>query len=123
MKFLFCLQDDEAFWKSSSGTGIADSQSNEIQRFELLRNELIELEQRVQKSADQSENEEVELSLSLSLKNEEVPLNQRNLICLLLTYSNVVSPWINSMSLRKMRFLLYELNFNIFWGKIIFTSY
>ncbi|GFY97916.1 LETM1-like protein [Actinidia rufa] len=55
--------DDEAFWKSSSGTGIADSQSNEIQRFELLRNELIELEQRVQKSADQSENEEDEFKM------------------------------------------------------------
>ncbi|XP_057507018.1 uncharacterized protein LOC130790121 isoform X2 [Actinidia eriantha] len=55
--------DDEEFWKSSSGTGISDSQSNEIQRFELLRNELIELEQRVQKSADQSENEEDEFKM------------------------------------------------------------
>ncbi|XP_062168200.1 uncharacterized protein LOC133874321 isoform X2 [Alnus glutinosa] len=37
---------------------VADSESNEIRRFELLRNELIELEKRVQRSADQSENEE-----------------------------------------------------------------
>ncbi|XP_021892467.1 uncharacterized protein LOC110810578 isoform X1 [Carica papaya] len=34
------------------------SESNEILRFELLRNELIELEKRVQRSAEQSENEE-----------------------------------------------------------------
>lgn len=34
---------------------LPDSESNEIQRFELLRNELIELERRVQRSADQSE--------------------------------------------------------------------
>ncbi|CAL5387321.1 unnamed protein product [Camellia sinensis] len=50
--------DDESFERISFGTCIADSQSNEIQRFELLRNELIELEKRVQRSADRSENEE-----------------------------------------------------------------
>ncbi|KAM5559414.1 hypothetical protein ABKV19_020860 [Rosa sericea] len=37
---------------------IEELESNKIQRFELLRNELIELEKRVQRSADQSENEE-----------------------------------------------------------------
>lgn len=37
----------------------ADSESNEIQRFENLRSELMELEQRVQKSADRFEYEEV----------------------------------------------------------------
>ncbi|PON82893.1 LETM1-like [Trema orientale] len=36
----------------------AESELNEIHRFELLRNELIELEKRVQRSADQSDNEE-----------------------------------------------------------------
>ncbi|KAL6988461.1 hypothetical protein U1Q18_014212 [Sarracenia purpurea var. burkii] len=50
--------DDEPF-QSSLGMDI-DSQSNEIQRFEILRNELIELEKRVQRSADRSENEEEE---------------------------------------------------------------
>ncbi|XP_042512406.1 uncharacterized protein LOC122087374 isoform X2 [Macadamia integrifolia] len=38
--------------------GDLDSGSNEFQRFELLRHELFELEKRVQKSTDQSENEE-----------------------------------------------------------------
>lgn len=45
--------------------GVEDLQSNEIQRFELLRNELIELEKRVQRSADQAENEEVSLSVCI----------------------------------------------------------
>lgn len=41
---------------SSAYSGKSDS--NEIQRFELLRNELMELEERVQRSTTQSENEE-----------------------------------------------------------------
>ncbi|XP_062002895.1 uncharacterized protein LOC133720547 [Rosa rugosa] len=41
-----------------SENDIEELESNKIQRFELLRNELIELEKRVQRSADQSENEE-----------------------------------------------------------------
>lgn len=45
--------------------GVEDLQSNEIQRFELLRIELIELEKRVQRSADQAENEEVSLSVCI----------------------------------------------------------
>ncbi|XP_058207438.1 uncharacterized protein LOC131320674 isoform X1 [Rhododendron vialii] len=53
--------DDELFRKSASSMGVEDLQSNEIQRFELLRNELIELEKRVQRSADQAENEEEEV--------------------------------------------------------------
>ncbi|CAL5387333.1 unnamed protein product [Camellia sinensis] len=56
--------DDESFERISFGTCIADSQSNEIQRFELLRNELIELEKRVQGSADRSENEEEEIKMT-----------------------------------------------------------
>lgn len=47
--------------QNTSNADVADSESNEIRRFELLRNELIELERRVQRSADQSENEEVDL--------------------------------------------------------------
>ncbi|KAI8574323.1 hypothetical protein RHMOL_Rhmol01G0345500 [Rhododendron molle] len=53
--------DDELFQKSALSIGVADLQSNEIQRFELLRNELIELEKRVQRSADQAEQEEEEV--------------------------------------------------------------
>ena len=41
---------------------VAESESNEIQRFEILRKELIELEKRVQRSTDQSENDEVSLN-------------------------------------------------------------
>lgn len=48
---------DEPFEETVAMIGVADSDSNEIQRFELLRNELIELEKRVQRSADQSETE------------------------------------------------------------------
>ncbi|CAL5389190.1 unnamed protein product [Camellia sinensis] len=56
--------DDESFERISFGTCIADSQSNEIQCFELLRNELMELEKRVQRSADRSENEEEEIKMT-----------------------------------------------------------
>lgn len=47
--------------------GVAETESNEIQRFELLRNELIELEKRVQKSSDRSDSEEVILTVSTIL--------------------------------------------------------
>nr|XP_043631146.1 uncharacterized protein LOC122602607 [Erigeron canadensis] len=39
-------------------------ESNEIQRFELLRNELIELERRVERSAKRSENEEEDIKMT-----------------------------------------------------------
>ncbi|KAK4281697.1 hypothetical protein QN277_013158 [Acacia crassicarpa] len=42
----------------TSTVGVADFESSEIRRFELLRNELMELENRVQRSTYQSENEE-----------------------------------------------------------------
>lgn len=57
------MQEDEVSELNTVISGVADPKSNEIQRFELLRNELIELERRVQKSSDQFENEEVPLSL------------------------------------------------------------
>ncbi|KAG7958288.1 hypothetical protein I3843_10G012900 [Carya illinoinensis] len=44
--------------QTSSNIDVPDSESNEMWRFELLRNELIELEKRVQRSTDQSDNEE-----------------------------------------------------------------
>ncbi|XP_052174277.1 uncharacterized protein LOC127789350 isoform X3 [Diospyros lotus] len=58
--------NDDTFEKSSSVAGLTNSQSNEIQRFELLRNELIELEKRVQRSADRSANEEEEMVMTVN---------------------------------------------------------
>ncbi|KAL3536071.1 hypothetical protein ACH5RR_004532 [Cinchona calisaya] len=53
--------NDEYFEQRPVNTISPDSESSEIQRFEVLRNELIELEKRVQKSADRSENEEEDI--------------------------------------------------------------
>ncbi|XP_027366328.1 uncharacterized protein LOC113872737 isoform X2 [Abrus precatorius] len=44
--------------QSAANLGVVDQEPNEIRRFELLRNELIELEERVQRSAYQSEENE-----------------------------------------------------------------
>ncbi|CAK9159863.1 unnamed protein product [Ilex paraguariensis] len=55
---------DDPFEEATVGMGVAGSESNEIQRFELLRTELIELEKRVQKSTDHSENEEEEIQMT-----------------------------------------------------------
>lgn len=55
--FLSCIQDNEFVEQTASNIDFEDPESTKIQRFELLRNELIELEKRVQRSADQSENE------------------------------------------------------------------
>ncbi|KAL4591825.1 hypothetical protein LXL04_004798 [Taraxacum kok-saghyz] len=46
-------------------------ESNEIQRFELLRNELMELEMRVERSAKRSENDEEELKITNYSKDPE----------------------------------------------------
>lgn len=54
---VFHLQDN--YEQPTTNVGIVDPESSEIRRFELLRNELIELEERVQRSAHQSENDEV----------------------------------------------------------------
>lgn len=53
------MQADEYIEKPSENIDNVDSEPNEIYRFELLRNELIELEKRVQGSTDESKNEEV----------------------------------------------------------------
>ncbi|KAF3972707.1 hypothetical protein CMV_003815 [Castanea mollissima] len=50
--------ENECLEQTTSNIDNAGSESNEIRRFELLRNELKELEKRVQRSANQSENEE-----------------------------------------------------------------
>ncbi|GLT90030.1 hypothetical protein SLE2022_079830 [Rubroshorea leprosula] len=49
---------NEAIQLSTSNVGAVGTESNEIHRFEQLRNELMELEKRVKRTADQSENEE-----------------------------------------------------------------
>lgn len=59
MKVTFCVQENKIIEQIASNIEVEELESNKIQRFELLRNELIELEKRVQRSADQSENEEV----------------------------------------------------------------
>lgn len=61
LKLFSFLQENEFVEKTASGS--AESELNEIHRFELLRNELIELEKRVQRNADQSDNEEVNVEL------------------------------------------------------------
>ncbi|KAL1821233.1 uncharacterized protein LOC108218896 [Daucus carota subsp. sativus] len=53
-------QADDLYYQDNFSMAVSEPKSNEIQRFELLRNELMELEQRVQKSADQSLSEEEE---------------------------------------------------------------
>ncbi|KAJ7976167.1 LETM1-like protein [Quillaja saponaria] len=50
--------ENESIEQSTSNFGEVDMESCEIHRFELLRNELIKLERRVQRSAYQSEDEE-----------------------------------------------------------------
>ena len=55
------LQGNE--YVEQTAASVADSEPNEIRRFEVLRSELIELEKRVQRSADQSENEEVNICI------------------------------------------------------------
>ena len=63
LKLLSLIQESEPFEQTTASVSVAESESNEIQRFELLRKELIELEKRVQRSTDQSENEEVSLNI------------------------------------------------------------
>lgn len=53
------MQDDESIKQAAENTGTTVSKSDEIQRFEILRSELVELERRVKKSADPNEYEEV----------------------------------------------------------------
>lgn len=53
------MQGGEYIGKPSGNLLSIDSEPNEISRFEILRNELIELEKRVKRSTDQSVDEEV----------------------------------------------------------------
>ncbi|XP_044506345.1 uncharacterized protein LOC123225988 isoform X2 [Mangifera indica] len=57
----YSVQGNEYIDLTTSNKGVANSESNEIYRFEVLRNELIELKKRVQRSADQSENEDIKI--------------------------------------------------------------
>lgn len=67
--FAVSLQEDERSKEASTAElADAESESNEIRRFELLRHELIELEKRVQRSTNQPENDEVSFQHLLYLK-------------------------------------------------------
>ncbi|KAJ0235247.1 LETM1-like protein [Hirschfeldia incana] len=74
---------DEYIERSRENADSVDSESNEIYRFELLRNELIELEKRVQGSTDESVNEEGRTSRdptpksSSSMKGAELVQSQK----------------------------------------------
>ncbi|XP_010486821.1 PREDICTED: uncharacterized protein LOC104764910 isoform X2 [Camelina sativa] len=73
------LSRDEYIGKSSGNLLSADSEPNEISRFEILRNELIELENRVKRSTDQSVDEEERISADTpqpSSRTENVQLVQ-----------------------------------------------
>lgn len=67
LRISYNMQEVENFEKSRENVDSVDSKPNEIYRFELLKNELIELEKRVQGSTDDSVNEEVSSSSSQSL--------------------------------------------------------
>ncbi|XP_030548555.1 uncharacterized protein LOC115753863 isoform X2 [Rhodamnia argentea] len=56
-------KEDEKVQEIAPNMGMDENETSEIRRFELLRNELIELEKRVQKTADKSDiDEDVQLS-------------------------------------------------------------
>lgn len=63
---VFSLKDNN-MELSTSNEGIVDPDPNETHRFEHLRNELVELERRVQRSTYKSENDEVHLKYSITL--------------------------------------------------------
>lgn len=58
------MQDDESIKQAAENTGTTVSKSDEIQRFEILRSELVELERRVKKSADPNEYEEEKFQMA-----------------------------------------------------------
>lgn len=52
------MQED-SIGRHTSDIGVTNTELNEFHRFELLRNELMELEKRVQRSSEESEIDEV----------------------------------------------------------------
>lgn len=52
------MQED-IIGRHTSDIGVMNTELNEFHRFELLRNELMELEKRVQRSSEESETDEV----------------------------------------------------------------
>ncbi|XP_047333208.1 uncharacterized protein LOC124936733 [Impatiens glandulifera] len=62
--------DDDPREEKLAALDAANLGSNEIQRFKLLRDELIELEQRVQRSTNQSENDETSFNQSKTTQDE-----------------------------------------------------
>lgn len=80
MKIAFGVQENEITEQLASNIDVEELESNKIQRFEILGNELIELEKRVQRSADQSDNEEVYPELHAQLGT--IFLRTRHLACI-----------------------------------------
>ncbi|XP_034223401.1 uncharacterized protein LOC117633758 isoform X3 [Prunus dulcis] len=69
-------EDNEFVEQTASNIDFEDPESTKIQRFELLRNELIELEKRVQRSADQSENEDIKPADDSSTYEDDIGATQ-----------------------------------------------
>ncbi|BBH07599.1 LETM1-like protein, partial [Prunus dulcis] len=68
--------DNEFVEQTASNIDFEDPESTKIQRFELLRNELIELEKRVQRSADKSENEDIKPADDSSTYEDDIGATQ-----------------------------------------------
>ncbi|CAN6917077.1 unnamed protein product, partial [Brassica oleracea] len=68
---------DERIERSRENIDSLDSKPNEIYQFELLRNEMIELEKRVQRSTDESVNEETWMYLMVRKANLCVQVKHR----------------------------------------------
>ncbi|XP_019153485.1 PREDICTED: uncharacterized protein LOC109149932 isoform X3 [Ipomoea nil] len=56
--------DGGRFKEAMADAGTIDSKTNEVQRFKILRSELMELERRVKRSADWNESEEEEIQMA-----------------------------------------------------------
>ncbi|PIN16661.1 Ca2+-binding transmembrane protein LETM1/MRS7 [Handroanthus impetiginosus] len=76
MSFPTANDSNNGVEQETASKEIADPESNEIQRFELLRNELIELEKRVKKSADRGEyEEEIQVKHDASIYGNDAKLS------------------------------------------------
>lgn len=87
---LYCLQENY-IEQPAPNVEVVGQEPNEIHRFELLRNELMELEKRVQRSAYQSENNVVHLKhLNLMIYKRIYILIEYSLFllryCIILSY-------------------------------------
>lgn len=70
------MQEIDDIKQENEKMDVDDSESNEIHRFEVLRNELVELEKRVQKSTNQSDNEDINLTDDVENYHDEAKGDQ-----------------------------------------------